>query len=758
MNKPANVVESQQQQAEVAAAQVIVAKAAKARAVEAAAQEEQQAQAQPQAEPVQEEAAAAAAAPQDTGNATLADAAFVLGEAGAAVQSQGLSSSPLAYIGGAFGSSLIGGGSSVSASLPQVGASALNSAAPSAPQVGAASVASVDTETVSIVSVESSNEAADSSDNSAPEQVVMPVFAQAPAAVASDLSMGQIATVDNSVPETVAQRARLKIDGVMDNNGSMRVMYAEGATLGDTTPVISGVAAANQRIVIRDKATNTTLGLTTSDASGKWSFELPSMSTGQHELSVQTIAMDREQAAFSFNITDTSNAVVKTASTTTYQATGTEDTAYVFGNTDIAGLRSSSGINLITEVLINTLPTDGRLEFRSNNVWTSVTAGQSVSSADIRAGNLRFVPDANESGSSAYTANGTGNQKALYTQFDLKVIGASAASSGGDVTLQLSIAPVIDNTQTVTGAVTRMGTVAALGAGTWGSYTFNVTGNLNDTDGSERSVIEVAPVNRSTTFAVLTGTTYTTVSPDAAGKIFLNPGQTLFVREYTIGGQPGSSVQYKLVGQEINDNQAVIASKDLVAFRTLQAVQPAPVDPLILDLDGNGVQTVGVDDGVSFDFLGNGEAIQMAWTDGKDGFLVLDRNGDGVITTGAEMFGDYTPMSDGTIAKDGFEALRDLDTNADGLFDAQDKLFDMVQVWVDANHDGITDAGELKGLKELGVKAIHLNPEASERTENGNLYGLVSTMTLDNGGTAEVVDVWLSAKSLEVNANAGLVI
>jgi hypothetical protein len=159
-----------------------------------------------------------------------------------------------------------------------------------------------------------------------------------------------------------------------------------------------------------------------------------------------------------------------------------------------------------------------------------------------------------------------------------------------------------------------------------------------------------------------------------------------------------------------------------------------------------------------FDFLGNGEAIQMAWTDGTDGFLVLDRNGDGMITTGAEMFGDYTPMSDGTVAKDGFEALRDLDSNTDGLFDAQDKLFDMVQVWVDANHDGISDAGELKGLKELGVKAIHLNPEASERTENGNLYGLVSTMTLDNGGTAEVVDVWLSAKSLEVNANAGLVI
>jgi hypothetical protein len=750
MKKPANVVESkQQQQAEVAAAQVVMAKAAKVRAEQALEQDDVAVQAAVEA--TSEEAQVQAAVAEDTGSATLADAAFVLGEAGAAVQSNSLFSSPLAYVGGAFGSSLIGGAGSAAS----VGASALSSAA-----AGAASVASVDDERVSIVSVESSDEAADASADDTPAPVFAPVVEQAPVA-ASDVSMGQIATVDNSEADAgVAQRARLKIDGVMDNSGTMRVMYGDGAALGDTTPVITGVAAANQRIVIRDKASNTTLGLTTSDANGNWSFELPTRSSGQHEVTVQTISMDREEASFAFRVSEASGATASTASNALVAATGTEDTAYVFGATDIANLRSGTNINIITEILVNSLPADGVLQFRANNTWTPVTVGQSISNADIRGGNLRFVPDANESGSSAYNNAGVGNQRNLYTEFDLKVVGASAATSEGDVTFQLSITPVVDNTQTMTAAVARVGSIAALGAGTWGRYTFAVTGTINDTDGSERTRIEITPANRNTTFAVLTGTTYTTVTPDAAGKIFLNPGQTLFVREYSIGGMPGTSLQHKLIGEEINAAGNVLATKDLTSARALQAVQPPPppVDPLILDLDGNGVRTTTVDDGVAFDFLGTGEAIQVAWTDGKDGFLVLDRNGDGQITTGAEMFGDYTPMSNGAIAKDGFEALRDLDSNADGLFNAQDELFDLVQVWVDANSDGVSEAGELKGLKELGVQSIRLNPETSDRVENGNLYGLISTMTLDNGGTAEVVDVWLSAKALEINTSASTII
>jgi hypothetical protein len=213
------------------------------------------------------------------------------------------------------------------------------------------------------------------------------------------------------------------------------------------------------------------------------------------------------------------------------------------------------------------------------------------------------------------------------------------------------------------------------------------------------------------------------------------------------------------VGQEVNSANEVLATKDLVASRSLQAVQPPPpVDPLILDLDGNGVKTSTVDDGVAFDAFADGSMVQVAWTDGVDGFLVLDRNGDGIISDGSELFGDYTPLHDGTLAKDGFEALRDLDTNSDGLFDAKDDLFDVVQVWVDANRDGVSDAAELFGLSELGIKSIYLNPESSDRVENGNLYGLISKFTRVNGSEGEVVDVWFETKHLEVNQLANIVI
>jgi hypothetical protein len=402
------------------------------------------------------------------------------------------------------------------------------------------------------------------------------------------------------------------------------------------------------------------------------------------------------------------------------------------------------------------------LQFRADDgTWGSVVVDQRVTSDQIANGRLRFVPDANESGASEYKSAGVGNMKDVYAEIEFELVAASAASDSAAVTVQMEINPVVDNMQSVTGTVARVGSVAAAGTGTWGRYTFTVTGNVGDTDGSERTLIEVTPVNRNTTFRVLSGTTYTTVTADAQGKIFLEPGQTLFVQEYSIGGRPGTSLQYKLIGQEVNSVNDVLATKDLVASRSLQAVQPPPppvYDPLILDLDGNGVKTSTVDDGVVFDVFANGNAVQVAWTDGIDGFLVLDRDGDGAITTGAEMFGDFTHMQDGTLAKDGFEALRDLDSNSDGLFDANDDLFDLVQVWVDANRDGVSDASELFGLSELGIKSIHLNPESSDRVENGNLYGLISKLTLADGGEAEVVDVWLETKPLEVNPLTDIVI
>ena len=125
-----------------------------------------------------------------------------------------------------------------------------------------------------------------------------------------------------------------------------------------------------------------------------------------------------------------------------------------------------------------------------------------------------------------------------------------------------------------------------------------------------------------------------------------------------------------------------------------------------------------------------------------DGLLVWDRNGDGLINNGTELFGEAMVKEDGTRARDGFDALSDIDSNLDGVFDAKDALFDQVQVWVDANRDAVTDAGELHSLKQLGVVSLDLNAEKSDRVENGNLYGLVSSFTRADGSQSELVDVW----------------
>jgi hypothetical protein len=72
-----------------------------------------------------------------------------------------------------------------------------------------------------------------------------------------------------------------------------------------------------------------------------------------------------------------------------------------------------------------------------------------------------------------------------------------------------------------------------------------------------------------------------------------------------------------------------------------------------------------------------------------------------------------------------------------------------VQVWVDANRDGISEAGELFGLKELNVASIDLGAQATDRTENGNFYGLTSSFSRTDGSTAEIVDVWLTSSADE---------
>ena len=171
--------------------------------------------------------------------------------------------------------------------------------------------------------------------------------------------------------------------------------------------------------------------------------------------------------------------------------------------------------------------------------------------------------------------------------------------------------------------------------------------------------------------------------------------------------------------------------------------------PLVLDLNGDGVQTVSAEQGVEFDLLATGTKQTVGWVDKHDGLLAMDLNGDGQINSGAELFGDHTQLADGSLAKDGWAALAAQDSNADGVIDTMDANFDKLRVWVDANGDGITDAGELQTLDEVHIASINLQADTRSVQQNGNVVQMFSTYTTTDGATHEVADVGLKVQAAD---------
>jgi hypothetical protein len=185
------------------------------------------------------------------------------------------------------------------------------------------------------------------------------------------------------------------------------------------------------------------------------------------------------------------------------------------------------------------------------------------------------------------------------------------------------------------------------------------------------------------------------------------------------------------------------------ALTTLKFSVTTATTPLMLDLNGDGVHTSGVANGVLFDVNATGRLSKTGWSDGKDGLLVLDLNQDGQIYNGSELFGSGTELFTGGKAQDGYQALRQYDLNADGVINAQDAVFKDLKLWVDANIDGATDAGELRSLAELGVSSLNLDAITGTQVDQGNTLGLVSNWTDAKGQVHDMADVWFSTRSLE---------
>ncbi|MCM1286785.1 MAG: hypothetical protein NC240_00640, partial [Clostridium sp.] len=168
-----------------------------------------------------------------------------------------------------------------------------------------------------------------------------------------------------------------------------------------------------------------------------------------------------------------------------------------------------------------------------------------------------------------------------------------------------------------------------------------------------------------------------------------------------------------------------------------------PIDPLIIDLGEPGINLCTMENGVNFDLDNNGYAEKTAWTGTEDGFLALDRDGNGMIENGGELFGDRVTLKDGTTSASGFEALAELDTNGDGKIDASDADFEKLLVWVDANQNGKSEAGELKSLSAHGIISISLSYRETSITdeETGVLNAETADVTININGTEKITEI-----------------
>ncbi|NCV45140.1 MAG: hypothetical protein EBW15_10240 [Actinobacteria bacterium] len=163
--------------------------------------------------------------------------------------------------------------------------------------------------------------------------------------------------------------------------------------------------------------------------------------------------------------------------------------------------------------------------------------------------------------------------------------------------------------------------------------------------------------------------------------------------------------------------------------------------PLVLDLEGDGLSLLGVNRGIRFDLDGDGWAEQTGWVDGADALLVLDRNGDGRISSGRELFGDASVDGSGERYADGFAALGGFDADGNGRIDAADPVYGDLRLWQDLNADGESEATELTGLAAAGVVSIALGAQTVSWWQAGHEVRLQSSYE-GAQGTMAIVDIW----------------
>ena len=175
---------------------------------------------------------------------------------------------------------------------------------------------------------------------------------------------------------------------------------------------------------------------------------------------------------------------------------------------------------------------------------------------------------------------------------------------------------------------------------------------------------------------------------------------------------------------------------------------PAEEDksPIILDLDRNGFHLTGIENPVSFDIDADGLPDTIPWTSPEelDGLLALDRNDNGLIDDGSELFGTATPLIDGGTAASGFVPLAEYDQealggNGNGEIDPGDAIFRDLRIWIDRDHDGYSQLIELSPPEAFGIRRIELAFVENRRQDpHGNTFRYSSRAWVAGSGQSEL--------------------
>jgi len=341
--------------------------------------------------------------------------------------------------------------------------------------------------------------------------------------------------------------------------------------------------------------------------------------------------------------------------------------------------------------------------------------GTAYNTASININNVNFAPTAANSG-------GTVNEG---QSFSINLASLTADIDGDALTYSITSGPAA-------GAASISGTTLTYTSTHGQPGNYNIGYTVSDGQGGTASAninanildINYAPTAVNDSFSsyhggglLLSSLTANDTDPDGDVLTVVSVSNPVGIHGLTIATHvPGSPVvnytfnQHATVSQTGSFQYTVSDGRGYTATATVSLTYTyVPISkPLVIDLDGDGLELVDADESnIFFDLNGDGVDENTDWVGADDALLVYDANADGVVNDANEV--SFVGYLEG--ARTDLEGLRAFDTNGDGVLDGADAEFGSFKIWQDANQNGVSDAGELVDVTTAGIASISLTSD-----------------------------------------------